>query len=373
MARQVGPLGLVCHTDVNREMLEHGRRRLVDPGIVTNVSSCRRTPSDCRFANHSFHCVSIGFGLRNCTNKPAALKAMVTVLRPGGGCSCSNSPNRSVARAPLRRSTPSGYCPCSASSWPATRPATATWPNRSACTRTGGAPRAHGGEAGLEDCPYHNLSGGIVALHVATDLLRLSRESLLPRYFRPSSSDQPRPRSVLDGAGAGRALEGRALRLSVDGTPLDLRLPVTEPRVTAPRDGTATDPGAGSPLAWPIATRRPAGAGIRDGDVQMTGDTDIAKRFRELLRIATPDLEEELSRLVGDPIARQVGNATRAFAEWGAAAGTTVERSVTEYLQEESRLLPKRADIEAFSRQVDALVNDVARAEARIERLKEPL
>ena len=84
MARQVGDSGLVCHTDINREMLDRGRRRLVDAGLFAHVRTLQADAERLPFADASFHCVMIGFGLRNCTDKPAALREMARVIRPGG-------------------------------------------------------------------------------------------------------------------------------------------------------------------------------------------------------------------------------------------------------------------------------------------------
>ena len=175
--------------------------------------------------------------------------------------------------------------------------------------------------------------------------------------------------------GLARELEGRTLGWSVVGTLLDLRLRVSAGRLlVALPDGAAPDACLrGSVLSLGRLLREDPQAPVRDGSVQLTGDTELAERFGELLRLATPDLEQELSRLVGDLLARQVGNATRAFADWSATTGKTVERGVAQFLQEQSRMLPTRAEIDEFSHRVDTLVNDVARAEARIERLKEEL
>jgi len=172
--------------------------------------------------------------------------------------------------------------------------------------------------------------------------------------------------------GLARELEGRSLGFSVPGSPLDLRLKISGGRisVTLP-DGAAPDACvSGSALSLGRLLREDPQDLSRAGLVTMSGDTEIAGRFRDLLRFATPDLEEELSRLVGDPLARQVGNAGRAFADWSEAAGHTVERSVAEYLQEESRVLPTRPEVDAFSANVQTLVDDVERAEARIRRLE---
>jgi demethylmenaquinone methyltransferase/2-methoxy-6-polyprenyl-1,4-benzoquinol methylase len=84
LARRVGPTGCVCVTDINREMLEVGRDRLLDAGIAGNASCLLADAEALPFADSSFHCVTIGFGLRNVTDKDAALKSMFRVLRPGG-------------------------------------------------------------------------------------------------------------------------------------------------------------------------------------------------------------------------------------------------------------------------------------------------
>ena len=84
LARRVGPAGRVIVTDINREMLAVGRDRLVDAGIAGNVDCLLADAESLPFADRSFHCVTIGFGLRNVTDKDAALRSMYRVLKPGG-------------------------------------------------------------------------------------------------------------------------------------------------------------------------------------------------------------------------------------------------------------------------------------------------
>jgi demethylmenaquinone methyltransferase/2-methoxy-6-polyprenyl-1,4-benzoquinol methylase len=84
MLRQVGKSGRVVLSDVNPAMLEIGRDRLLDRGWVGNAE-CVVADAECLpFEDDSFHCVTIGFGLRNVTDKAAALKSMHRVLKPGG-------------------------------------------------------------------------------------------------------------------------------------------------------------------------------------------------------------------------------------------------------------------------------------------------
>jgi demethylmenaquinone methyltransferase/2-methoxy-6-polyprenyl-1,4-benzoquinol methylase len=81
-AKKAGPSGRVVHTDINETMLRTGRDRLVDAGQVlpTLVCDAERLP----FASESFDLVSVAFGLRNMTHKDVALREMHRVLRPGG-------------------------------------------------------------------------------------------------------------------------------------------------------------------------------------------------------------------------------------------------------------------------------------------------
>ncbi len=81
-ARRAGPSGQVWLTDINGSMLEVGRNRMVDDGVIAPAVQCdaERLP----FPDHYFDCVSVAFGLRNMTHKEAALAEMTRVLRPGG-------------------------------------------------------------------------------------------------------------------------------------------------------------------------------------------------------------------------------------------------------------------------------------------------
>lgn len=84
MAEQVGATGEVVISDINPAMLEQGRRRLVDKGVVGNVKFVEANAEELPFDDNSFDCVTIAFGLRNVTDKDKALREMHRVLRPGG-------------------------------------------------------------------------------------------------------------------------------------------------------------------------------------------------------------------------------------------------------------------------------------------------
>jgi demethylmenaquinone methyltransferase/2-methoxy-6-polyprenyl-1,4-benzoquinol methylase len=82
--QRVGKSGRVVLADINAEMLFKGRDRLIDRGLSGNISYAQVNAECLPFADNSFDCVSIGFGLRNVTDKNAALRSMYRVLKPGG-------------------------------------------------------------------------------------------------------------------------------------------------------------------------------------------------------------------------------------------------------------------------------------------------
>jgi ubiquinone biosynthesis protein UbiJ len=108
---------------------------------------------------------------------------------------------------------------------------------------------------------------------------------------------------------------------------------------------------------------------LRDGSLELTGDTQTAKAFQDLLGYAKPDIEEELSSLIGDAAAHRLGKIAKGVGEWSRDAQSTMRANIREYLQEESRDLPSRYEVERFTEQLESLRDDVARLEARFDRL----
>ncbi|MDH2925306.1 bifunctional demethylmenaquinone methyltransferase/2-methoxy-6-polyprenyl-1,4-benzoquinol methylase [Nicoletella semolina] len=83
-SRIVGQTGEVVLADINRSMLEVGREKLRNLGVVSNVSYVQANAESLPFAENSFDCIVISFGLRNVTDKDKALRSMFRVLKPGG-------------------------------------------------------------------------------------------------------------------------------------------------------------------------------------------------------------------------------------------------------------------------------------------------
>ncbi|WP_209316414.1 bifunctional demethylmenaquinone methyltransferase/2-methoxy-6-polyprenyl-1,4-benzoquinol methylase UbiE [Halomonas salinarum] len=83
-SRQVGPRGQVILADINESMLRVGRDKLLDHGVGGNVEYVQANAECLPFPDNSFDCITIAFGLRNVTDKDAALRSMARVLKPGG-------------------------------------------------------------------------------------------------------------------------------------------------------------------------------------------------------------------------------------------------------------------------------------------------
>ena len=83
-AGQVGATGHVVLADINASMLVEGRSQLIDAGVAGNLSITQVDAEVLPFSDASFDCITIAFGLRNVTNKDAALRSMLRVLKPGG-------------------------------------------------------------------------------------------------------------------------------------------------------------------------------------------------------------------------------------------------------------------------------------------------
>lgn len=166
MSAQVGERGLVVLSDINGAMLSHGRDRLIDDGVLQGLGYAQANAECLPFAAASFDCVTIGFGLRNVTDKPRALSEMRRVLKPGGQLlilefSHPTAPGLkpvydtySFNVLPLLGKFVAG----DEASYRYLAESIRKHPDQETLL---GMLR----EAGLEDCRYHNLSGGIVALH----------------------------------------------------------------------------------------------------------------------------------------------------------------------------------------------------------------
>jgi len=167
-------------------------------------------------------------------------------------------------------------------------------------------------------------------------------------------------------------LDGRTLSLVLEGTPLTLYFRVADGRIAidSGQPGDADASLSGSPLALLSLAGPGAEDRLRGSAIRIAGDAEVAQRFRDLLQQAQPDFEEELSRVVGDVAAHRVAGLARGLLDWGRKAAGSLSTSVAEYLQEESRDLPTRIEVEEFLEAVDRLRESADRLEARLARLE---
>jgi len=105
------------------------------------------------------------------------------------------------------------------------------------------------------------------------------------------------------------------------------------------------------------------------GAVEISGDTETGQHFQDILAGVDWDWEEQLSKLTGDTVAHQVGELVRKGRKWLGGTSETLQQDLSEYLQEESRLLPTRIELNEFLDDVDQLRSDTDRLSARVERL----
>ena len=165
-SRIVGKDGHVVLADINAAMLQQGRRRLIDDGIAGNVTIAQVDAQALPFDSGTFNCITMAFGLRNVTDKDAALKSMYRVLKPGGKAMILefSEPNRAIKPA---------YDLYSFKVLPALGKLVADDPD--SYQYLAESIRMHPNQetlqtmmesAGFERCRYHKLAAGIVALHI---------------------------------------------------------------------------------------------------------------------------------------------------------------------------------------------------------------
>jgi demethylmenaquinone methyltransferase/2-methoxy-6-polyprenyl-1,4-benzoquinol methylase len=165
-ARQTGSSGIVVLADINDRMLREGRRRLVDAGVGADVAIAQVNAEKLPFASLSFDCVSIAFGLRNVTDKDAALSSMYRVLKAGGRMLVLEFSRPTDALKPAYDLYSFRIMPLMGKlvandeqSYRYLAESIRMHPDQETLL---GMMR----EAGFARCRFHNLAGGIVALHI---------------------------------------------------------------------------------------------------------------------------------------------------------------------------------------------------------------
>lgn len=169
-------------------------------------------------------------------------------------------------------------------------------------------------------------------------------------------------------------LEGRVIGLEFTGLPFKLFLFPGEEgfMVFSEFDGEPDTNISGTPLAFThLALGKDSSDVLFGGEIRIDGDTALGNRVKRILQQVDIDWEEQLSRVTGDLVAHQVGRLFRHAGEWWRDSNDAISRDLGEYLQEETRLLPARAEVQQFIHQVDEARLAMDRLEARLRLLKE--
>ena len=169
------------------------------------------------------------------------------------------------------------------------------------------------------------------------------------------------------------ALQGQRLLVRITGTGLQISIESLGDTLSLSRTpiGDFYVTVEGSPINLLALTGNNPERLLQSGQVTVRGDAEILQRYRALALLLQPDLEEELSRLIGDLPAHHIGRLARSLWSFGRRAASNTVRNAAEYLAHENHTLVPRAEAEAFMADVDQLREDVDRAIARLRTLEE--
>ena len=166
LCQQVGKKGTVVLTDINFNMLINGRSKLLDQGKLNQINLIQSNAESLPFVNDSFDCITIGFGLRNITNKEKALASIMQVIKPGGRLLILEFSKPNELISPFYdfysfRVLPKlgDWVVNDADSYQYLAESIRMHPDQKKL-------KAMMETIGFSNCEYFNLTGGIVALHI---------------------------------------------------------------------------------------------------------------------------------------------------------------------------------------------------------------
>ena len=152
------------------------------------------------------------------------------------------------------------------------------------------------------------------------------------------------------------------------GLPFDYRVTITADGLTEP---AAPDraPDTSITLTPPLALRILAGDEAARQQAKIDGDAALAQEIAYLTKHLRWDVEEDLSKVLGDVVAHRIGQTARDLNAWRVDAGRNLAENFRDYWLEERPLVASREAVEAFNRDIDRLRDDAERLEKRIEKL----
>ena len=168
------------------------------------------------------------------------------------------------------------------------------------------------------------------------------------------------------------ALDGRALTLTFSSTGIALRATVESRRLRigpafAGDSALRVAATPGSLLAMLLT--RAADSSLALGQVEIAGDAELARRLEQVANKFAPDFDEAFAKVFGDVIGFQIARAVRGGLGWARASAQALTRDTVDYLQEESRDLVSRPELDGFLDDVDALRERADRLLARAQRM----
>ena len=168
------------------------------------------------------------------------------------------------------------------------------------------------------------------------------------------------------------SLEGKVIAIDIKGIDESLYLyPGADGiMVMGDFDGEADTTLSGTPLALArLGLSENAAPVLFSGEVKIAGDSRLGHQFKRLLSEVNIDWEEQLSTYLGDVLAHQLGNVARDWNHWFQRSKQSLALDLGEYLQEESRMVATKAELDRFVSRVDQLREAVDRLDARIHKL----
>jgi ubiquinone biosynthesis protein UbiJ len=166
-------------------------------------------------------------------------------------------------------------------------------------------------------------------------------------------------------------LHGTSFAVHVEGLAITAVLHSDGERLRLDSDATAaTATLRATPLDLVRLLRADGVSGVKRTRAAISGELDVAESYARMLKLARPDLEEEVAKWLGDVPAHALGVAVRGAGAWLERAAAALRMNAAEYLQEESRAVPAPLEAQAFYSDVERLRDDVERAAARLARLE---
>jgi 2-octaprenyl-6-methoxy-1,4-benzoquinone methylase (EC 2.1.1.-)/demethylmenaquinone methyltransferase (EC 2.1.1.-) len=359
--------GMVVLADINAEMLGAGRHRLDDAGLL-EVPLTRLDAQRLPFPDASFDCVTIGFGLRNVTDKDAALREMARILRPAAGAGAGIlQAAAGTAGGGLRSVFLQGAA--------AARPAGGRRRRQLPLPRRVDPHASGSGDAGADDGNRRAGARPVLQPHRR----HRRRPSRLPSRMTPAPALACAALEIAlnrylrldDGALADCAqLRGRPIAFAVEDLGWEW---VVEPHASGVRvSGSGAAEVRVQASSWRLL--RAGLEALRGGrlaaDLPVSGDAELLQRFVRLLARVGFEPEEWLAPLLGGAAAHRVAGGLDALLGWARRSGDSLGYSAAEFLREETEDLARADDVAEWMAEVDTLREDVDRLEARLRRIE---